>query len=434
MLGYGVLLLVVFMHIAYSLSSLKEMDRINASITKVNTPTIESAERLAENLLGQDLYARRLCILKDSDSFKLLQLKITEFDQLIEQIRSIESSLALVTELTAKGAAFREEFAGLYGSIESACALSNEQRIGVEQNLRQVVDLAGRVAAEARHDQKMKTELSTRIGLRAFRELLLVGTGAVLLAVGITLLFARYITRSVAHLKLATRLVAESKFKEVPSLETNDEFGEVSRSIADMAKKIERLEKIHITSNPLSLLPGGLAIDDNIGKRLASGRPTAVCIIDLDNFKVFNDKYGYAKGNEAIQAAAAIISAAVREKGAGDDFVGHIGGDDFIVVTDPERYEAVCKTIIQRFDEQIPMFYDPADRLKGAIVGKNRQGVEVVFPLMTISIAVATDQEGAIRNPQVLSRRAAELKEYAKSMAGSVYVVDQRQYNAGEEA
>jgi diguanylate cyclase (GGDEF)-like protein len=432
MLGYGALLLVVFMHLIHSLSSLEEMNRINGSITKVNAPTIESAERLAENLLGQDLYARKLGILKDSASFKLLQLKITEFDQLIEQIRSFNSPLASVKELAEKGAAFRDKIAESYGSMESAFALSKEQKKEFEKRLQEVVDLSSRVAVQVRLDQNVKTDLSTNIGRRAYRGLLVVGCGSVLLAVGITLLFARYISRSVEHLKLSTRLVSESKFEEVSSLQTNDEFGEVSRSIAEMAKQIEHLEKIHITSNPLSLLPGGLAIDDNIGNRLASGLLTAVCILDLDNFKVFNDKYGYAKGNEVIQATAAIITAAVKEKGVCEDFVGHIGGDDFIVVTEPKRYEDICKTIIKRFDEQIPMHYDSADRLQGAIVGKNRQGVEVVFPLMTISIAVATDQEGSISNPQVLSRRAAELKEYAKSMSGSVYVVDHRQYKAEE--
>jgi len=433
MLGYGALLLILFMHLLYSLSSLEEMDRINESITKVNAPMIEGAERLADNLLGQDRYTRRLGILKDRDSFKLVQLKIEEFDQLIEQIRSIESPLAPVKELVARGVAFREELAELYGSMATADVLSNEQKKGFEESLQEVVDLSKLVAIQARRDQNLKTGLSAKIGRRAYRELLVVGTGSVLLAVGITLLFARYISRSVAHLKLSTKLVSESRFEQVPILKTNDEFGVVSRSIAEMARKIERLEKIHITSNPLSLLPGGIAIDDNIGKRLASGRFTAVCILDLDNFKVFNDKYGYAKGNEVIQATAAIIVSAAKEKGTGDDFVGHIGGDDFIVVTDPESCENICKTIIERFDEKIPMFYDSEDRIRGAIVGKNRQGVEVVFPLMTISIAMATDQGGSIRNPQVLSRRAAELKEHAKSMPGSVYVVDQRHYKVGED-
>jgi diguanylate cyclase (GGDEF)-like protein len=151
----------------------------------------------------------------------------------------------------------------------------------------------------------------------------------------------------------------------------------------------------------------------------------------LDNFKVFNDRYGYARGNEVIQATAMIITAAVKESGATDDFIGHIGGDDFIVVTSPERYEDICKAVIRSFDDRILSFYDEKDTQRGAIVGVNRQGAEVVFPLMTISIAVVTDQGGSIKEPHILSRRAAELKEHAKSMSGSVYAVDKRRFSEG---
>ena len=232
---------------------------------------------------------------------------------------------------------------------------------------------------------------------------------------------------------MSTRQIAEGKFNEVRYLNNRDEFGEVSRSIAEMAKKIEHLEKLYLATNPLTMLPGGLAIDDTIDTRLEAGRSTAVCVIDIDNFKGFNDRYGYAKGNEVIQATAAIITSAVKENGAADDFIGHVGGDDFIVVTEPERYEEICKTVVKRFDEQIPLLYDSEDRQRGAIVGKNRQGTEVVYPLMTISIAVVTDREGSIKKPHILSRRAAELKEYAKSLSGSVYVVDKRQFSPEED-
>jgi GGDEF domain-containing protein len=434
MLGYGALLVVVFMHLIYSLSSLEQMDRINEAITRVNNPIIEGADRLAETLLGQDLYAHRLAILKDKDSFELLQFKIKDFDQLVDEIGSINSPFAAVKELVAKGTAFRAVLDRSYGSMESALALSPEQKHSIEKELEEVIDVSRRVSFEVRHDQNVKSELSSKIGHSAYRVLLVVGVGSVFVAVGITLLFARSISRAVGQLKLSTRQISESKFNEVRYLESGDEFGEVSRSIAEMARKIEHLEKLYIATNPLSLLPGGLAIDDTIGLRLDSGRSTAVCVIDLDNFKVFNDRYGYAKGNEVIQATAAIITSAVKERGAADDFIGHIGGDDFLVVTEPERYEEICKTIIKRFDEQIPLLYDSEDRQRGAIVGKNRQGAEVVYPLMTISIAVVTDRDGSIKKPHILSKRAAELKEYVKSLAGSVYVVDKRQYSSEEDA
>jgi diguanylate cyclase (GGDEF)-like protein len=278
-------------------------------------------------------------------------------------------------------------------------------------------------------DQNSKIELSEAIGTRAYHVLSIFGIGSVLMALCITFLFARAISRSVGQLKLSTRQIAEGKFDEVRCLKSSDEFGELSCSIAEMAKKIERLEKLYLATNPLTMLPGGLAIDDTLGTRLEAGLPTALCIIDLDNFKVFNDRYGFARGNDVIQATAKIITEAVRASGAADDFIGHIGGDDFIVITSPERYEEICKGIINRFDEIIVLLYDEEDRQRGVIIGKNRQGAEVVSPLMTISIAVVTDQGGSIREPHILSRRAAELKEHAKSMTGSVYAVDKRRYS-----
>ncbi|HMK56024.1 MAG TPA: sensor domain-containing diguanylate cyclase [Dissulfurispiraceae bacterium] len=433
MLGYGVLLIVVFAHLIYSLSILGQMDRINEAISRVDNPIVVKADQLPENLFGQELYASRLAILKDKDSYELLQLKINEFSQLINEMKSVNNPPDSFRELVSKCTAFLLELQSFYGTMASAAALTDEQRNSIAQRQKELIEMARSISGAVRYDQRSKTELSAEIGRMAYRELLVVGVGSVLVAVGITLLFARYISRAVGQLKMSTRMISESRFDEVKFLDSGDEFGEVSKSIAEMAGKIQHLEKLYIATNPLSLLPGGLAIDDTIGTRLEAGIPTAICVIDLDNFKIFNDRYGYAKGNDVIKETAAIITDTVKELGAADDFIGHIGGDDFIVVTAPDKYEPICRAIIKRFDERITSFYDPADREKGVIVAKNRQGAEVVYPLMTVSIAVVSDRNGTIKKLSILSRRAAELKEYAKSMTGSVFVVDQRQYNAEEE-
>jgi len=429
LLGYGLLLILVFIHLVYSLSSLDQMDSINAAITRVNQPLYELTGGLAENLMGQEFYSQRLLILKNHESFELLQMKFGDFDNLLKEIGSIKSPFASVRELYAKCAAFRIVLSENYGSLNEALALSKQERDLVGKKREELIDVVKQLGVEVRRDQNSKIELSEAIGTRAYRVLAIFGIGSVLMAVGITFFFARSIARAVGQLKLSTRQIADSKFDEVRSLERADEFGDVSRSISEMARKIEHLEKLFLATNPLTLLPGGLAIDDTLKTRLGAGVPTAVCIIDLDNFKVFNDRYGYARGNEVIQTTAMIITVTVKELGATDDFTGHIGGDDFIVVTSPERYEDICKTIIRSFDEKILSFYDKEDRQRGAIAGINRKGAEVVFPLMTISIAVVTDQGGSIKEPHILSRRAAELKEHVKSMPGSVYAVDKRSFS-----
>jgi GGDEF domain-containing protein len=120
----------------------------------------------------------------------------------------------------------------------------------------------------------------------------------------------------------------------------------------------------------------------------------------------------------------------VRECGQPDDFVGHIGGDDFVVITAPERFRDICAGIIAAFDAEIGSFYDPEDYRRGHLFGKNRQGQEVRFPISTISIAVVTNADGTLESPIQIGEIAAELKEYAKSLEGSVYVVDHRRGEA----
>jgi diguanylate cyclase (GGDEF)-like protein len=433
LLGYGLLLVLVAIHLVYSLSSLDQMDSINTAIAKVNNPLHEVGGRLVDNLLDQEFYSRRIVILKSRESFDLLQMQFVEYDSLLKEFVSINSSFASTREISAKGTALRALLAENYGELMPALALTEQKRELIDKDREELIVLLRQLGKEVYTDQNRKMELSKTIGTKAYRVLSIIDLGSVFLVIGITFLFARTISRSVGLLKLSTRQIAESKFDEVRAMDRADEFGEVSRSIVEMAKKLEHLEKLYIAANPLTRLPGGLAIDDTLRARLETGVPTAICIIDLDNFKVFNDRYGFARGNEVIQNTAKIITEAVRAFGAAGDFVGHIGGDDFIVITSPERYDEICKGVIRNFDKKICSLYDEEDRQKGTIIGLNRQGVEVISPLMTISIAVATDQGGAIREPHILSRRAAELKEHAKSMPGSVYVVDKRRYSAEEE-
>jgi diguanylate cyclase (GGDEF) domain len=152
----------------------------------------------------------------------------------------------------------------------------------------------------------------------------------------------------------------------------------------------------------------------------------AFCFIDINNFKSFNDRYGYARGNEVIQTAAGIIETAVAEHGTDKDFIGHIGGDDFVVATSLERYEKICNTLIETFDRLTPDFYDPEDRSRGYIVGETRQGKKTSFPFIALSIAIVTNQSRTFRSHIEIGEIAAELKEYLKSLPGSTYAVDRR--------
>jgi diguanylate cyclase (GGDEF)-like protein len=193
-----------------------------------------------------------------------------------------------------------------------------------------------------------------------------------------------------------------------------------------MGKRLRKLEEMYLDASPLTRLPGGIAIENVLKKRIDSSQPIAFCVLDLDNFKAFNDRYGYARGSEVIKETAKIIENVVKSKGSSDDFIGHVGGDDFMVITTPEFMREISSEIISQFDRRIPHFYDREERERGYILGKTRQGIEMEFPIMSISIAIVTNEHRHLTNPLEASEIAAELKDYAKSMPKSVFVVDKR--------
>ena len=164
--------------------------------------------------------------------------------------------------------------------------------------------------------------------------------------------------------------------------------------------------------------------------RLAQQQDIAFCLVDIGNFKAFNDRYGYARGNEVIKATGKILEAAIADHGTEDAFVGHIGGDDFAVILHPDRYGQVCQAIIEAFDRKSPTFYDPEDRDRGYVIAKTRQGNQEQFPLMTVSIAVVTNLSQKEISSVRVGEVAAELKEYAKTVPGSLFLVDRREQSS----
>lgn len=181
-----------------------------------------------------------------------------------------------------------------------------------------------------------------------------------------------------------------------------------------------------LDANPLTKLPGNVSILNEIQKRISSKELFSACYIDLDKFKAFNDKYGFEKGDEVIKNTARIIISSVQEKGAPQDFIGHIGGDDFVVITYPDKVDELCKSIISKFDTMVPRLYNEEDKEKGFIMAKDRHGNITKIPILTISISVVTNVEKSLTHVAEISEIAAELKEYAKSLPGSNYVRERR--------
>ena len=201
-----------------------------------------------------------------------------------------------------------------------------------------------------------------------------------------------------------------------------DAFSLQLRVQLNLTRSKERLQ-----ANPLTNLPGSIAIEENIKKRIDRGEFFSVCYIDINNFKSFNDRYGFERGDRAIQHVAQLIAKCMERTGASKNgFLGHIGGDDFIVIVDTDYEAPFAQECLQEFDRITPSHYDEIDRKKKQVMVKNRNGVPTAFPLMSLCIAAVTNRYRAYRNLGEIARDTSEVKSYLKTQPGSHYLQDRR--------
>jgi diguanylate cyclase (GGDEF)-like protein len=196
----------------------------------------------------------------------------------------------------------------------------------------------------------------------------------------------------------------------------------VQNMLDNMAKHQVEMAK---GANPLTGLPGNVILELEVERRSISSKPFSVVYADLDNFKVYNDSYGFKNGDNIILLLAKILSWAIKRHGQQEeDFIGHIGGDDFVLILNPDHAERVCKSITRCFKRLVRTCYMPQDRQRGWIEAKSRSGEVRRFPLVSVSLAIV-DCMGQC-DPSELGRRAAEMKKFAKSITGNSYVRDRR--------
>lgn len=191
-------------------------------------------------------------------------------------------------------------------------------------------------------------------------------------------------------------------------------------------RMIMRRSRQGLDANPLTHLPGNVSIETRIEELLTAGSPMAVLYVDLNQFKAYNDAYGYDAGDHVIKATAQLLIRATRHSPKESDFVGHIGGDDFIVITDPESMEGLAKSLLHEFDALAPSFYNEKDRKSGKIKSVDRQGKPREFPLLSLSIGITHNKTRKLDSYAQISHLGAELKKHAKERTGSAYVVDRR--------
>ena len=195
--------------------------------------------------------------------------------------------------------------------------------------------------------------------------------------------------------------------------------------VARLAATLRRSDR-DIYVHPSTRLPGTVTIEEEIGRRLGSGTLFAVCYADLDHFKEFNDRYGYYEGDRIIRLLAQILHDVSWGVSGPDGFVGHIGGDDFIIILPLAAVSEVCSEVIAVFDALAPLQYSEPDRRAGYFFGKDRRGQLHRVPLMTLSIGVVSNERRHFATAAQVSELATEMKSYAKTLAGSVFTIDRR--------
>lgn len=191
-------------------------------------------------------------------------------------------------------------------------------------------------------------------------------------------------------------------------------------------QNILQWSKAQRDASPLTGLPGNISIEQEATRRIALGAPFAFLYADIDNFKVVNDYYGYSRGDEAIRSTASLLTEAVRQLGNGDDFVGHVGGDDFVIMTSPDRADEIAERVKTEFDRRVAGFYNKVDLDRGYIEVLDRQGVLKRFPVMSFTVAIISSDARPITHYAKLIDAVAELKRYGKSQTGSVVVRERR--------
>lgn len=191
-------------------------------------------------------------------------------------------------------------------------------------------------------------------------------------------------------------------------------------------KNIVTLLYINRKVSPLTSLPGNVQIQAEMKKRLTKKEYFVMLYVDLDNFKAYNDVYGFSNGDEVIKFTARTIVNNVHREDDDNNFVGHIGGDDFIAIVEDKDYEEICQNIIAEFDKGIVKYFEKDDIEKGYLEVPNRKGVMEEFPITSISIGAVEAEPGRFNNTLEIGEVGAQVKHLSKTIPGSTYVINRR--------
>ncbi|MDA8126028.1 MAG: HAMP domain-containing protein [Deltaproteobacteria bacterium] len=428
LLSYLAMALLTALVGAYAIYSFQRLDALAYQIINEDFVVVDRSKELMDALIARESAEKRYLILRDPSLEELFRSRSEEFAAglvALSKHRSpwLVSSLNRIAMLNGQ---YNEVF-----SRESALVLANQldaaQALSEDAGRKAIDQMALHIRGiqkRAEQDIDAQMNLIQAQGVKASRITILLSLVSLAAALFIVMIVTYNISRPLRRLEKATARIAEGNFDYTFRRSRADEIGSLARAFESMAQRLKILEERSLDASPLTGLPGNRAIEREIEKRLGKNKHFSLCHVDLDNFKPFVDKYGYAWGSEVIKEVACHLAAQVKVEAAPEDFLGHIGGDDFVIIAAPPRAEELCRRTVAGFDALIRKFYTPEDRERGFFIGKDRQGARRTFPLITITIAIVTDDGSRFQNPLDMAEAAAQLKEYAKTLPGSNYATE----------
>lgn len=426
-LGYLVIITFSLLAIGYALFSLHDHNYRAEQLVGGQFQAFTLLRDFRQNLLGQENLEKQLVIMRDSQLLALLEPRAADLETIINDIKtsSLPGYFTTLPTTVERYMAQTQLLAQVFAKEdwEQAASIASNATSPLRKQL--LEDLAN---LRNRHQTTLDTELYalSQQSKKAYRVSLIIALIGIILSAPAAATVIVSIHRSVKALQKATRDIAAGNYDSQIDIRSNDEFGQLARDFASMARKLMEFELLNLDANPLTRLPGNLVIDRQLEERITQEIPFAHLYIDLDNFKAYGDHYGYKVGSDAINMVGNLLQEVVEQHGGNDDLVGHIGGDDYVILTDPERGEKLAKAIISSFDSRVPELYNKKDLKAGFIIGTDRHGTKRSFPLLTMSIAITLSEN--LDHPSVLeiSNNCARMKKHLKQLKNSNYLVDRR--------
>lgn len=417
-LSYAAIAFFTMAATVFSIFGLQSLNGIVLDIARNDLPFVKRTEILRDSIRAQERSAAKFSVLESPEFRQLFDQRQHEFLSAIEALGKSESG-PLFEELVRNYRDFNDTALILF---ERKSEDITPLKTAAEKVISSINDLSG--SRQVILNAKLENA-DTRRETTVRWTLILSSTGFVL-ALIVMAFFLYTISSAIKKLKRATHRIAEGNFDFDPEIPPGDEIGDLAKDFIRMAKRLKILEQISLDASPLTRLPGNIAIERVLTKKLQTGETFAVCYADLDNFKAYSDNYGYIRGSDLIKMTGEVIYEVVKRHADNNAFVGHIGGDDFIMIVSSDEVDRVCQTVINDFTKKVPEFYAPEDLERGFLEGEDRYGVNRKFPIMTISIAVVMCQQGEYDSAVKIAKTAAEIKEYAKGAEGSNYFIDRR--------